>query len=244
MCCRAGKDHPPGAGLASVHGWVLRVQAVRQDWKSHLCRSHLAHADPAALPGHGEEHIPHELLVIAVKILHILPRAHPLCSSTQHSLALEQPRTWSQACCPAQLSWLPSSCFSPSGLSFGQGPSPWGCTASQCPAPYPAPKEPVGAVHFPAAAGEQQGLVGPQILPWRLPWDGRRSEWPEEEGSSWVGKGREALAIVLACPLEEKNLIKSRCSIQGCYSFPILLACLILLNLFKAFQKQHVIPNI
>lgn len=58
------------------------------------------------------------------------------------------------------------------------------------------------------------------------------------------GKGKKALAIILACPPEEKHLIKSRCSIQGCYSFPILLACLILLNLFKAFQKKHVIPKI
>lgn len=77
---------------------------------------------PRPLPGHGEEHIPLQLLIFAVKMLHILPRACPLRSSTGHSLAPDRgflSTHTGQALSPAQwLFWLPSSCFYPPG----QGP--------------------------------------------------------------------------------------------------------------------------
>lgn len=192
-----------------------------------MCPSHLAQAEPAA----GEGHKPHELLLIP-------PRAHPHGSSSQHSQPVEQPRTWSQA----QLSWLPNSCFSPPGLCFGQGPSPWGLHSKLVSSSLPCSQRTSVGCAFPAAAAQHQRLVGPQILPWLLLRGGRGGNGQRKRGAA--GEGREILAIALACPPEEKHLIKSRCRIQGCYSFPILLACLILLNLFKAFQKKHVIPKI
>lgn len=114
-------------------------------------------------------------------------------------------------------------------LCFRHRPSPClvYCTLACCSSPS-SQITGVGCV-LPNAAGEHRGLVGLQIPSLLLSWDGRRSEGSEEEENSCVRKG--GLAIALACCPGEKHLIKSRCSIQGCYSLAILLACLVLLNL-------------
>lgn len=110
----AGLSSRPGpAGLGTETGlgelWVKQTGG-------DLCRSHLAHADPAAVPGHGEGHIPQELLIIALRCFTSHRGLIPWAAA--HSI----PGLWSQA----QLFWLPKSCFSPPGLFFGQGSSLWG----------------------------------------------------------------------------------------------------------------------
>lgn len=188
----------------------------------------LARADPMASP--RPQRSTSDTSIFAVKMLHIPPRAGPLHSSTRRSLALHPGFVSAHK----EPSLLPSLAFlapqfllfSPRTGTCSSAPLPVGCTA-----PLACSQITSAGCAFPSSCWRTGGLVGPQILPWLLPRDGRRSEGLEELGSSWVGKGREALAIALACPPGEKHLIKSRCSIQGCYSFPILLACLILLNL-------------
>lgn len=132
---------------------------------------------PCSCPSHGEGHIPHELLIRGFASHHgLIPTA----------AALGIPRLWSNHAhgtepgCPGS----PIPAFLPQDCSLARAPLPGGCTASWCPAPYPASTEPAWAVHFPAAAGEQQGLVGPQILPWLLHWGGRGSDGQRKRGAA------------------------------------------------------------
>jgi len=163
MCRGVGKCQHPGV----EPGWVLRVQAVKKPGlEQPLVPFPPRHTQiPRPLPGRGEEHDPHELLLLTVKMLRILPRAWSLHSSMQRALAPDAAKPAPRPSFPGS----PVPAFLPQDLVFRPGPSPravYGtpaCCSLAC-----SPITSMGCA-FPAAAGEQRGLSAPQIRPWLLP---------------------------------------------------------------------------